>query len=190
VPRDLHAVERNRRLVAGVFGLRIDSPARYGIVAAGGRPAWAPAEPYAVFLHAASRPQKRWAEDRWIALGTLLAGRGLRAVLPSGTPAEREAAERMARSIPGAIAAPAMGLAEAADLLAQAWLVVGVDTGLTHLGVALRRPTVGLYGATRPDLTGLHGENSVNLGAPGVPPTVEEVADAIGPLEDGFSDPA
>jgi heptosyltransferase-1 len=138
-----------------------------------------------VFLHAASRPKKRWPEARWIALGGALAARGMRTVLPWGTPAEREAAARIAAAVPGATAAPAMDLAEAARLLANAWLVVGVDTGLTHLAVALERPTIGLYVATRPDLTGLHGANAINLGGPSAAPTVEAVAEAIGPLSGG-----
>jgi heptosyltransferase-1 len=71
-------------------------------------------------------------------------------------------------------------LAEAAALLAHASHVVGVDTGLTHLAVALGRPTVGVYCATRPRLTGLHGGDSTNLGGPGAAPTVDAVAAALG----------
>ena len=35
----------------------------------------------------------------------------------------------------------------------QAALVIGVDTGLTHLGTAFARPTIALFGATCPYLT-------------------------------------
>jgi heptosyltransferase-1 len=31
---------------------------------------------------------------------------------------------------------------------------VGVDTGLTHMGTAFKRPTVALFGSTRPYLDG------------------------------------
>ena len=81
---------------------------------------------------------------------------------------------------------PEMSLTDVAALLAHAELVAGVDTGLTHLAVALGRPTVGIYCATRPELTGLHGEASVNLGGPGKPPTVDAVAAALGhgPVEE------
>jgi heptosyltransferase-1 len=101
-------------------------------------------------------------------------------VLPGGTPEERAAAARLAAAIPGALAAPQMGLPEVAALLAHAALVAGVDTGLTHLAVALGRPTAGIYCATRPELTGLHGSDGVNLGGPGRPPSVEAVAAALG----------
>ncbi|RTL30285.1 MAG: lipopolysaccharide heptosyltransferase, partial [Rhodocyclaceae bacterium] len=36
--------------------------------------------------------------------------------------------------------------------IANAALLVGVDTGLTHMGTALARPTVAIFGSTRPYL--------------------------------------
>ena len=180
VPRERHAVERNRDLVAQVFGYVASEPARYGLQVPDAAPAWIPAEPYAVLLHAASRPQKGWPDERWIALGRLLSASGHRCVLPGGSEAERTKARRLAAAIPGALAAPAMTLAEAAAVIGRAALVAGVDTGLTHLAVALGRPTAGIYCATRPELTGLHGTDGVNLGGPGRPPSVEAVAAALG----------
>ncbi|HET9651582.1 MAG TPA: lipopolysaccharide heptosyltransferase I [Usitatibacter sp.] len=180
VPRNLHAVERNRRVVAQVFGYRFDAQPSYGLSTPPSPPAWVPERQYVVLLHAASRAAKRWPGERWIALGGLLAGAGYASILPGGTPAEREAARSLAARIPGAIAAPAMALEEAAALLAHASHVVGVDTGLTHLAVALGRPTVGIYCATRAELTGLSGANGVNLGAPGKMPSVDAVAAALG----------
>ncbi len=64
--------------------------------------------------------------------------------------------------------------------MSRARVVVGVDTGLTHLAVALGRPTIGLYRATDPDATGLYGSSrAVNLGGIGVTPSIDDVADAI-----------
>lgn len=180
VPRNLHAVERNRRLVAQVFGYPVDDAADYGLARALPPPSFAPGEPYVVFLHAASREAKRWPEERWVALGERLAAAGYTVVLPGGTPAERESAARMAARMPRAMALPATGLGAMAALLANAWLVAGVDTGLTHLAVALGRPTVGIYCATRPELTGLHGGKSLSLGGAGTAPAVEDVARSIG----------
>ena len=168
VPRGSHAVVRNRRLLGEVFGYAADTPARYGMRAPEAPPAWAPAGRYAVLLHAASRAAKLWPDDRWIALARELAAQGYTPVFPGGTAAERESAARLASAVgPDAIAAPAMALAEAAALIGHASGVVGVDTGLTHLAVALGVPTVGIYCATSPGLTGLHGAQAVNLGGPG-----------------------
>jgi heptosyltransferase-1 len=180
VPRSLHAVERNRRVVAQVFGYAPCAAVDYGLRAADAPPPWVPPRPYVVLLHAASRAAKRWPEDRWVALGRLLSQTGYAVVLPGGTDAERAAASRLANAIPDGIAAPPMSLPEAAALLAHASHVAGVDTGLTHLAVALGRPTVGIYGATRPELTGLHGATATNLGGPGAMPTVDQVAAALG----------
>jgi heptosyltransferase-1 len=180
VARERHAVERNRDLVAQVFGYRPQGEADYGLAAPAAAPSWAPQPPYAVLLHAASRKEKAWPEERWVALGKLLSESGHACVLPGGTPGERAAAARMAAAIPGAIAAPETGISDVAALLAHAALVAGVDTGLTHLAVAFGRPTAGIYCATRPDLTGLHGRDGVNLGGPRKAPSVEAVAAALG----------
>jgi heptosyltransferase-1 len=181
VPRDLHAVERNRRLVGEVFGYTPEGTARYGLLRPDAAPEWASQGRYVVMLHAASRAAKRWPDERWIALGKLLASQDYVAVFPAGSAAERAVAQRLAAAIPQAIAAPPMSLVEAAALLAHASGAVGVDTGLTHLAVALDVPTVGIYCATDPALTGLHGgPHAVNIGGPGQAPAVEAVAAAIG----------
>ena len=186
VARRMHAVERNRRLVAQVFGYRVDGEPEYGLERPAMPPEWAPQVPYIVMLHAASHAQKMWPEAYWVELGQHLAKRGLTSVLPAGTPRERAAAHRIALDIPDARVAPSVELAELAALLAHAWAVVGLDTGLTHLAVALGEPTVGIYCATEPQLTGLHGgEQAVNLGGPGAPPTAQDVARALGCGERG-----
>jgi lipopolysaccharide heptosyltransferase I len=67
-------------------------------------------------------------------------------------------------------------------LLAGAKAVIGVDTGMTHLAVALGRPVVALYCGTRPGLTGVyasHGGCARNLGGPGMVPEVAEVLAAL-----------
>lgn len=181
VPRTLHAVDRNRKLVGEIFGYRPEGAPRYGLTRPESPPAWVPAGRYVVMLHAASHAEKRWPEERWIALGKMLAGHDYAMVLPGGTPAERTAAARIAAKLPGALAAPAMSLTEAAALLGHAAGAVGVDTGLTHLAVALGVPTVGIYCATLPEQTGLRGNgHAFNVGRPGAPPPVEAVAAAIG----------
>lgn len=181
VPRGLHAVERNRRLVAAVFGYGLDGPADYGLELPPYPPLWAPRRRFAVLLHAASRAEKQWPDDKWVELARRLSEHGYATVFPGGTEAERLAAARLALLVPGAIAAPPMDLWVAATLLAHADFVVGVDTGLTHLAVALDKTTVGIYRATDPALTGLHGEGALNLGAPGREPTVDEVIAVLAP---------
>jgi heptosyltransferase-1 len=177
VSRELHAVDRNRRLVGAVFGYRPEGQPDYGLKQPPPAPGWVPECDYIVALHASSRRSKRWPDDHWTALAKRLQDEDIAVVYPGGTDAERNEAALLAAGSPGAMAAPAMGLPEAAALLARASAVVGVDTGLTHLAVALGTPTVGLYVATLPGLTGLNGgDRAVNLGSPGHIPGVDDVA--------------
>lgn len=180
IPKSAHAVERNRWLAAAAFDYPPGEPLDYGIAAAPLAADWLPSAPYAVLLTATSRDDKLWDESHWVALGRRLAERGIRAVLPAGNPTERERAARLAQAIPGAVAAPPLGIDTLAGLLAGAKLAVGVDTGLTHLATALRIPTVAIYTATEPGLTGVLGTGFFrNLGGPGQAPTAEAVVDVL-----------
>jgi heptosyltransferase-1 len=180
VPRDLHAVERNRRLAAQALGYALETAADYGIRAPELPLPWLPGEPYVVLLHATSRDDKLWAEENWIALGRALDQAGLRAVLPWGSAQEKARAERLCAAVPRAICTPRLGLDEAATLLARSRGAIGVDTGLSHLAVALGVPTVGLYVSTDPGLTGLYGgARAINLGGKGAPPAVNDVWAAL-----------
>lgn len=99
-----------------------------------------------------TRPQKHWFEDRWAALATRLRAAGLTPVMLGG-PADAEAAARIAAMAPGLVnLAGALKLDETAAAIAQSSLLIGVDTGLTHMGTALKVPTVALFGSTRPYL--------------------------------------
>ncbi|MES2684564.1 MAG: glycosyltransferase family 9 protein [Pseudomonadota bacterium] len=109
-------------------------------------------KPYLVAAPFTTRPQKHWPEAHWISLLKMLAADGQR-VLILGGPADAEAAARL---VTGAGSegienlAGQTSLLAAAQCIAGATAVVGVDTGLTHLGFALQRPTLALFGSTRP----------------------------------------
>lgn len=174
-----HAVERNREIAALCLGYGVTTPARYGIRAPRRELAWLPPGRYAVLLHATSRADKLWPEDNWVALGGRLRAAGLGLALPWGSGPERERAERLAARLPGAVVPPRLDLEDAAALLGGAAAVAGVDTGLSHLAAALGVPVVGIYCATDPGSTGVHGATAVNLGGVERPPTPDEVAAAL-----------
>ncbi|MBI5006913.1 MAG: lipopolysaccharide heptosyltransferase I [Nitrosomonadales bacterium] len=176
VAREQHAVERNRQLAAAALGYAATGAPDYDIRTPDVALPWLPAQPYAALLHATSRDDKLWDEQNWIALAKQLHQAGMRAVLPWGSEKEKVRAECLAAAIPDAVCAPRLNLNEAAALLGRARAVIGVDTGLSHLAAALDVPTVGIYTATEPGLTGLHaGARAVNLGGKNAPPTVDAV---------------
>lgn len=110
---------------------------------------------YAVLAPFTTRPQKHWFEDRWAGLAAALQAEGLVPVLLGG-PSDREAADRIAAASPSIVnLAGRLKLDETVAAIAGASLLVGVDTGLTHMGTALQVPTVGLFGSTRPYLDAL-----------------------------------
>ncbi|MEW6292600.1 MAG: lipopolysaccharide heptosyltransferase I [Pseudomonadota bacterium] len=177
IARNQNAVLRNRQLAAAALGYALDDlPLDYGIAAPPLQAGWLKGGDYAVLLTATSRADKEWPEHDWHELGAALNARGLACVLPGGSEHERQRAARIARSLDRAVAAPAMNLANLAGLMAGARLVIGVDTGLVHLAAALRRPTIAIYCASDPALTGVLGTAPhFNLGRPGQAPTVQEV---------------
>lgn len=176
-----HAVERNRQLVAQALGYEFENLVDYGIHSpAIARPPWLAEGSYMVLLHATSRADKLWNEANWIRLGRFLHEKHIRCVLPWGSEAEQARSLRLAEAIPDGIAPPRLSLNEAAALLGGAQAVIGVDTGLAHLSVALGMPTIGIYIATDPALTGLYGgANIANLGGIGLAPDVATVIDAL-----------
>ncbi|CAG0931693.1 heptosyltransferase I [Planctomycetaceae bacterium] len=177
VPRGLHAVERNRRLAAAAFGYALEGPPDYGLALP---PAQAPA-PYVVCLHATSRKDKCWPVAHWQQLLLALEARGMKALLPWGSPAERKRATEIAQASGSAEVLPASSLTALASLLAGAMATVGVDTGLMHLAAAVGCPVIALYLASDPGLTGAcpGPAAAVNLGGQGQLPEVAAVLAAI-----------
>ncbi|WP_456430855.1 glycosyltransferase family 9 protein [Thermosulfuriphilus sp.] len=105
---------------------------------------------FVLFCPFTTRPQKHWFFERWQDLAEGIKRRFSLPVVILGGPGER----RLARELPAWVVnlVGEMSLIESAAVVARARVVIGVDTGLTHMGVALRRPTIALFGATRPYL--------------------------------------
>lgn len=185
VPWSQHAVVRNRSLAAQALGYQQAPAVDYGLRKSLSPGSWQPAgADYALLMHATSAERKLWPESRWAALGSSLAASGITVVLPWGSEVELQRSERLADRISGAMVPPRLELDPLAVLIAGARVVIGTDTGLTHLAGALAVPTVGLYCATDPAATGLFGcARAVNLGGIGRPPEIAEVLAAIESLQ-------
>ena len=127
------------------------------------------AEGYAALAPFTTRPQKHWFEDRWAALaGRIRDELGLPVVLLGG-PADREAARRIAANAGTGSPAPIIDLSgrtrlgEAAAVVKHAGLFLGVDTCLSHVSVAFRRPSVLLFGSNIPYREAPHARARIAL---------------------------
>jgi len=136
---------------------------------------------YAVIMPSASRPDKLWPEEDWRAVFSELTRAGCHLQLLAGSQEEAERARELAVGNDMVKVAPRMNLTSVAELLAGARLMVGLDSGLTHLSAALGRPTIGIYRASTPVRTPLVGDSyTASLGDRGAPPSREVVLAAVG----------
>ena len=99
-----------------------------------------------------TRPQKHWLDDRWAALAQSLPAQYPTVML--GGPGDIERAARITEMAKGTIInlVGKTSLTECAAIIDRARFLVGVDTGLTHLGLAMNTPTLALFGSTAPYL--------------------------------------
>nr|WP_198423484.1 glycosyltransferase family 9 protein [Microlunatus antarcticus] len=122
-----------------------DDPAALGLR----RPSVPSPAPGAVVVHVgAAYGSRSWPAERFAAVARTLTAAGHRVVLTgSAAEQERAGAIAVAAGLPqGADLAGRTGLAELAALVADAALVVTVDTGAAHLATAYGTPSVVLFG--------------------------------------------
>jgi heptosyltransferase III len=94
----------------------------------------------------ANQPANFWAQERFLELTLQLTAAGYQPMLIGG-PLEHQIALEIADNVDGAINAVAkMSVMESAALIAQSILLIGLDTGTTHLAAAVDIPVVALYG--------------------------------------------
>lgn len=181
-----HAVLRAREVAAQTLHYPIDTPANFLLSAPAvseDAAAWLPDRPYAAFFHGTARLAKQWSPSNWVAIGRLVAACGLAILLPWGSAQEHAAARHLADNIPNAIVLPQLAMMDAVVLASHAALVVGLDTGLTHIAAAYERPTIELYcDSPRWKTEGNWASCIVNLGDTGKPPEVADVAQAVAQL--------
>lgn len=110
-----------------------------------------------------TRPQKHWFDAEWRRLIAAVQREWSLPVVMLGGPGDRAAAQAIADGNPDGLInlTGQTSLRQAAAIIARASLVVGVDTGLTHMGIAMNRPTLSLFGSTRPYLDTTHANARV-----------------------------
>ena len=150
----VHAVRRGRELCARALGYALpdsesfgllahvnptqDAPETIAITSASGRPCVA-------LVHGTSRADKEWPVAHWLDLAARLDGAGFDVALLHGTDAEQQRSEAMAREMAHAHVWPRLTLDALTDALGRCAGVIGVDSGLSHIAVALDLPHVQIY---------------------------------------------
>jgi ADP-heptose:LPS heptosyltransferase len=99
-------------------------------------------------------PVKEWGALGWNSLVSSLKKRANATIIQIGS--DVDSGRGVMRSLPVSGAVDWVNrftLEEAAALVSQADLFVGIDSGLLHIAGAVGTPTVGLYGASNPELS-------------------------------------
>ncbi|MEZ5536108.1 MAG: glycosyltransferase family 9 protein [Thiolinea sp.] len=109
-----------------------------------------------------TRPQKHWFNDYWVELSEKLSNRYQCPILMLGGPGDTKATQVIVSQSTVIDLTGKTSLPAAMAVIERAQLLVGVDTGLTHMGHAAAIPTIALFGSTRPYLeTGLRSSHVI-----------------------------
>lgn len=182
VPRPAgNTVQSMRTTVAQALGYTFEETPSFGLSIPGADTLQlADERPIALLFHGTSKDDKKWAHEGWVACARQLLLRGMHVLLPWGSDKERQAAQAIAAQVPGVTVLPRLSVLEIAQYTARASLVVGTDTGFTHLAYALERPTVLVLTATTQATIGIsHPGRAVTVGDEGQSPSARAVLDAI-----------
>jgi len=145
MPQRIHAVARYRLLAASALGYTTHDAAvvRWQFAAA------APTNTL-VFAHGTTRPDNEWSPQNWLALGHRLIAQGFTLALPQSNDAELVRAQALVREWGSqARVWPRESLADVTRRMAACAGVVGVDSGLSHIAVALGLPHVQIFSQDR-----------------------------------------
>ncbi|WP_159084231.1 glycosyltransferase family 9 protein [Saccharobesus litoralis] len=99
-----------------------------------------------------TRAQKHWITQYWFELAQFLHQKYVLPIVILGGPQDKQQAEAMLKQMPKSTVnlAGQTRLLQAAAIIQQASVLIGVDTGLTHLGISQKTPTIAIFGSTLP----------------------------------------
>jgi heptosyltransferase-1 len=161
----IHAVRRSRELAARALGYSFEAKPDFALKASAAHEPAAPEKTGRIALvHGTSRADKEWPLSHWVALGQRLNTAGRQVALAHGNAAELATSEAIAAALnriaPSmAVVWPLLPLDALTQELAQCAGVIGVDSGVSHIAVALDLPHVQIYNfdtawRTGPEATG------------------------------------
>jgi heptosyltransferase-1 len=154
LPPHIHAVARGRALAAQALAYSHAPAADFGLNRSLAHALIAPeainkgafsACPSVVLVHGTSRADKEWPLAHWVALGQRLEAAGLGVALAHGSAQELATSQAIAARLSRAVVWPMLPLDGLTAALAGCCGVVGVDSGVSHIAVALGLAHVQIY---------------------------------------------
>lgn len=122
-------------------------------------------KPYLVFLHGTTWPNKHYPEVYWQELAQQAVKKKFFVCLAWYTEEEHERAKRIAALHHNIKILPLLTIKQLTSIIATSKGVIGLDTGLGHLAVALNVPTLLLWGPSNANLSSANTANSIHLQA-------------------------
>lgn len=179
----VHVVQRSRLICAEALGYEVQGEARFGLRAgtlAVSQPKprmqhallanpgaavnpFAPRKSVVALVHGTSRQDKEWPLANWVALGKQLNHSGFCVALAHGGAGEKVVSEKIAAELTDAWVWPAMALDVLTDTMAHCAGVIGVDSGLSHIAVALGLPHVQIYNFDTAWRTGVQNTRQISV---------------------------
>lgn len=150
IPYETNIIRRNCDLIGNALDFHISDEellAKSPALPVGKRPDFLKTPSYIAIIVGASWASKRYPPEQYARVCDALP---IPCVLLWGSEAEAADARVIADMSNHARVAPALTLPELRDVIGHAALVIGGDTGPTHLAWALNRPSIVLYGPTTP----------------------------------------
>jgi heptosyltransferase-1 len=147
--RHVHAVHRSRLVCAQALGYALAGPPRYGLQTQA-TPSVRPegsdrARPCVVLAHGTSRADKQWPLAHWLELAHALEAAGFALALPHGNDEEAQRSQWLAQRCQHAQVWPRLSLDALLESMRGCAGVIGVDSGLSHMAVALGLAHVQIY---------------------------------------------
>lgn len=161
--RGVHVVEQGCALLGEAIGVEL-APGTVELPADAEAEAWcedllAGLGPFCLVAPTAGWGAKMWPAERYAAVARELALAGYWVVV-NAAGAKDAVAAAVARGSDGGGVAVASTVAQMVGLVRRSRLVIAGDTGPLHLGAALGRPVVGLFGPTDPARNGPWGSRA------------------------------
>ena len=146
MPQRIHAVARYRLLAALALGYSAQEPAAVRWLL----PHAVTPSKTLVFAHGTTRADNEWSPSNWLALGHQLIAEGFALALPESSEVELARAQVLVRAWGSQASVwPRESLADVTRRMAACAGVVGVDSGLSHIAIALGLPHVQIFSQDR-----------------------------------------